>query len=62
MIFRMEVEIGNDAMSEPTDLTKIIFKVSREVLQLETLEEETGGTLLDLNGNTVGKWSINVED
>lgn len=60
MKFVLEIELGNDAMQNGTDVIKAI----RESLKGEEslpLDEGTAGRLWDENGNLVGSWKV-IED
>lgn len=52
-MFKLEIEIGNDAMQTTDDVADAL----RDVL----LVLDNGGTygiIRDLNGNTVGRWEL----
>lgn len=60
MKFTLEIELGNDAMQNGTDVIKAI----RDSLKGEEslpLDEGTAGRLWDENGNLVGSWKV-IED
>jgi len=61
--FRAEVELGNDAMRNASEVFEA-FRVSLMVRRNESggifspLEEGDSGVLVDANGNTVGRWTV----
>ena len=64
MNFRLEIKLGNAGMSTYDDiawaLNRLTEKFRNDCTDLtdENFEGETGGVIKDINGNTVGEWSI----
>lgn len=64
MKFKLEIELGNDAMKTARHLNAAIRKVASSVLAHEDDDEEgfkdkvIGSVILDENGNKVGRWEI----
>jgi intein-encoded DNA endonuclease-like protein len=57
--FTLEIELGNDALMNATQLAKALEKVSFRVMKVQyNLEEEYVRGIMDENGNTVGSWKI----
>jgi len=56
MRFTISIDCDNAAFDDPGELTRILTDLGKR-LEWLTLDEQ-GGTLRDLNGNTVGKWEI----
>ena len=62
MIFTLEIELGNDAMEQYTDIAGVLRKIARK-FDLESTEPITrvdGGKIMDSNGNSVGQWEITI--
>lgn len=55
-IFRIEIELGNDAMRTNADIIRTLKRLAGKVRQLADGGEER--KILDDNGNTVGKWGF----
>ncbi len=56
MSFRLEIQTDNDAfvgITGPTEVARILHKVESQVTY-----GQTQGTVMDVNGNTVGSWSM----
>ena len=51
--FTATIYLGNEAMKDRTDLADALLRLSNEIL-----EEARSGVIRDVNGNTVGYWSI----
>ena len=54
---KLEIELGNDAMLTGRDVARALRELAKRLADSD-LEEETGGCIKDLNGNTVGKWEV----
>lgn len=55
-VFRIEVELGNDAMRTTRDIKHLLRDLAGKVENLANGGEER--RILDENGNTVGKWGF----
>ena len=62
MKFKLEVELGNDAMQSNDDLAialaSVIDRLQNAMALASVIDTEVHGTILDLNGNNVGKFYI----
>lgn len=57
MKFTLTIKTGNDAMETPGDVAAALRKVADRI-GCPWLPGDTG-TILDANGNTVGRWEMN---
>lgn len=44
---------GDDSSAEATECVRILIAISDSIL-----DGETDGPVIDINGNTIGKWSM----
>lgn len=51
--FNLHIELGNDAMSSHDDIADALNEVAGRVVS-----GQEDGAIRDVNGNTVGNWSI----
>lgn len=51
--FKLEIEMGNEAMQSHLDVSEILADISIDLLNNTKLDS---WTIMDENGNTVGKW------
>lgn len=62
MKFVLSIELGNEAMRTKADLVRAILKVKRSIQREVNLRDKrvgaNSGAVLDLNGNTVGRWAV----
>ena len=62
MKLRIEVEIGNDAMRTKAELVQAVLKIRRQLKRDLNLRDKrhgaNRGSVLDVNGNTVGRWEV----
>lgn len=59
--FEMHFRMDNAAFAFPhrsTEVARILLDIHNRVLH----DGRTEGTILDLNGNKIGQWSIDPED
>ena len=60
--FTLEIELGNDAMQTPFDVSIALAALGARFAARENWGAPTGqtdaGTLRDRNGNTVGRWQV----
>ena len=52
-VFRIEIELGNDAMKDIPDILRALAQQSSRLRELADSGEER--KILDVNGNSVGK-------
>ena len=61
MKFKLEIEMGNDAMQDIRDVAVSLEALASRLRELyhDVLGGKgvTGGRILDVNGNIVGKWA-----
>jgi len=55
-MFKIEIKLGNDAMSTPENVADAM-----ELIIYKLRDGETSGTIMDANGNSVGKWEFDPE-
>lgn len=58
MTFRLEITLGNDAMSSPEDVGPTLERIGREIRRYGFSEPGTHAPIRDANGNTVGRWEL----
>lgn len=56
-MFTLEIELGNAAMCEAEHVAEALEQIAQRVRG-----GEDDGRVRDLNGNTVGTWSVNYPD
>ena len=62
MKFRLEIQLGNEAMQTRLDLETALRPLGHNLAYMcDPPEDGDEGTIRDENGNTVGKWEV-VED
>ena len=52
--FELRVNLGNEAMQTREDVSEAVREVARQLRRSEV----GGGVVLDVNGNTVGRWDF----
>jgi len=59
MTFTLKIELGNDAMESLADVGAMVGRLA-DRLKRDHSEPGVGdgGKLIDINGNTVGKWEV----
>lgn len=55
--FKLEIELGNAAMQTRRQVAGALRRLAEEIDR-----NKDKGSILDLNGNTVGTWSFEKED
>ncbi len=55
--FTLTIELGNDAMNSTTDVADALHRVRRKVIA-----GLTSGTIMDSNGNSVGRFEFGGSD
>lgn len=58
MRFKLEIELGNDAMQTPMDVAMALTSLADRL----TASPPTEGVIRDENGNPVGRWSFEDEE
>jgi hypothetical protein len=65
MKIKIEFNMDNAAFGENADKTvdspevvRILKDLAGRIERRGTLDEDSGGVLVDVNGNKVGKWSV----
>ena len=61
MKFKLEIELGNDAMCDVADLTDALKRVWTHLyhkVDNDELKPALNGKILDVNGNSVGSWRV----
>lgn len=62
MRFVLEIELGNDAMTDPPHVGDALVSLGNRLRDISgAFGPEEEGTLRDINGNTVGSWAIESE-
>lgn len=59
VIFRIEIEMGNDAIKTAGDVRRTLTKLKDKVGQLSDSGEER--KIKDIYGNSIGKWGFYLE-
>ncbi len=59
-VFKLTIEMGNDAMRDADDLAAALHQVASGLRGLGTLQLE--GDVRDANGNTVGNYQYELND
>jgi hypothetical protein len=65
MLFKLEIELGNESMQTPADVGEAIARTlanhgRAQGSMFDSFGTLDSGTMLDRNGNTVGRWEIVV--
>lgn len=62
MKFRLEIELGNDAMKDYADIAQALIGMARKLEMRHNADVELGqwdtSAMRDTNGNIVGQWEI----
>ena len=62
MTFKLEIELGNDAMQSAYDVALALSEAVRQLTlhrgYSEPLQHEEQGSIRDVNGNRVGSWEV----
>lgn len=62
--FKLEIELGNEAMQDQHDVAKSLRGVADKLSQLQSTRfgpYGLSGKILDENGNSVGRWEVAEE-
>lgn len=51
--FTLEIEMGNDMMRRPSHVADALAKVAKRIL-----DGSDGGKIMDMNGNSVGRFDF----
>jgi hypothetical protein len=57
MKFTLEIELGNAAMRTAGDIAGALAKIAGRI-DPRDVAAGAGGAVLDVNGNTVGRWEV----
>ena len=62
--FRLEIELGNDAMQTDDDIATALEAVATRLRahQYTQSQDDVERGIVDVNGNTVGDWVLSWED
>ncbi len=55
--FTLTITLGNEAMQTGSDIAALLRRLASKI-DNQDANQLTGGKLMDLNGNCVGKWDI----
>ena len=61
MKFKLEIELGNDAMNDQTDVAAALKKIASDLMVKRFFGEKVQKEkfrIFDRNGNTVGHWGV----
>ena len=61
MIFKLDIELGNDVMKSSAHVANALLEISRKVRGRKLADGE-GAKILDNNGNSVGRWRFVLDD
>lgn len=62
--FKLEIELGNEAMQDQHDVAKALANVAERLRKLVSTKfgpYGLEGKIQDQNGNTVGRWEVTGE-
>lgn len=59
--FTMSIELGNDAMQSPQELSEALEELATKIASIDPMETRAEGKILDDNGNEVGTWEYEAE-
>ncbi len=60
-MFEVKINLGNEAMHTPADVSYALIGVVNKVRRLHDLGTEFDGdhgVIMDINGNSVGSWRV----
>lgn len=59
MKIKIQIETGNEAMQTGADVSRALIKhASAIAADVDSGIAVTGGKIMDVNGNSVGKWEV----
>jgi hypothetical protein len=61
VLFKMEVELGNEAMQSGLDVAHALVRTAGRIdraVGRDPLASGEQGVVMDANGNTVGSWEV----
>lgn len=65
-VFRLEIELGNDAMNSGAAVAMAIRRaITRDLREIDLNDKRVGanqGKIFDVNGNSVGRWYVTREE
>jgi hypothetical protein len=57
--FTLEITLGNDAMRTRTDIEQALRELGQNLRYMsDPPESGDSGKIMDVNGNSVGKWEV----
>jgi len=61
-MFELKIELGNDAMQTPRDVAFVLKKLASKLDDMGGFALVDGGKIMDANGNSVGKWDVEIDE
>lgn len=61
-IFKLEIELGNDAMKTAFHVSTALVQVANKLRKLRSTAPGTEAKIMDDNGNSVGRWEFAQDD
>lgn len=58
MKITIEIETGNEAMQDGTDVIAAIGRKLQRISNAVNIGKVDGGKIMDVNGNSVGTWEV----
>lgn len=61
-MLKIEIKTGNAAYSDGDELTdegRELLAINLKVIANMIVNDENGGTIMDINGNKAGEWEVN---
>ncbi len=58
MKITITIEKGNEAVRTGSDMVTLVNNITLRIYDAVATERDDSGKILDLNGNTVGKWEV----
>ncbi len=57
--FTLTIDLGNEEMQTPMNVAEALRKLATKLERdYNALDCDLGGKIMDLNGNSVGKWEV----
>lgn len=57
-MFEIKINLGNEAMQYPMQVYIALVRVAKQLRNLDAEFDGDYGSILDVNGNTVGSWGV----
>lgn len=60
MKFKLEIDLGNDAMCRSVHVADALITMGRKIINgtMRSVKKPAEGIIRDINGNSVGKWEL----